>query len=352
MKNLEGLGYQLKNDYGIKIMVDWEGYEVNVEQKDSIRVRPEKLRCFTSALARKAGMLEEQADFLAEVLVKNDLRGVFSHGSQQIATYARIMRDGLIHPNPQVHTVNEAASTMVVDGDGGLGYFAAFRAVEEIVDRCRNHGIAAAVTRNHGHIGAAGIYSRLLAEQGLVGYVTSGHQLHLTTEESIMRAAGGSPMSFAVPSGTEVPMVLDFGAMHDLYPSPHLEQLFKLAPGLVFRNMGLGFMCQALGGFLAGLPVVEKDDGKKYKGANQGALIIALDISRFIQPDQFKKEMDTYMSITSKMQPMPGYDRATLPGVLEYEREQDRIHSGIPLSKEQQTVLKDAAVEFELEPPF
>lgn len=325
---------------------------MNVEQKDSIRVMPEKLRSFISALARKAGMLEEQADFLAEVLVKNDLRGVFSHGSQQMATYARIMRDGLIHPNPQVSTTNDAASTIVVDGDGGLGYFAAFRAVEEIVERCRNHGIAAAVTRNHGHIGAAGIYTRLLAEQGLIGYVTSGHQLHLKSQESIMSAAGGSPMSFAVPSGTEVPMVLDFGAMHDLYPSPYMEQLFDLAPGLVFRNMGLGFMCQALGGFLAGIPVIENSDRKKYKGANQGALLIALDPSRFIQPDHFKNEMDTYMRITSEMQPMPGYDRATLPGVLEYEREQDRVHSGVPLSKEQQAVLKEAAVEFGIEVPF
>lgn len=326
---------------------------MNVEQKDSIRVMPEKIRGFISALARKAGMFDEQADFLAEVLVKNDLRGVFSHGSQQMSTYARIMRDGLIHPNPQVHTTNEASSTIVVDGDGGLGYFAAYRAVEEIADRCRNNGIAAAVTRNHGHIGAAGIYSRLLAEQGLIGYVTSGHQLHLNIEDSIMYAAGGSPMSFGVPSGREVPMVLDFGAVHDLHPdSPHADQLFQLAPGLVFRSMGLGFMCQALGGFLAGVPVVEKSGDKKYQGANQGALIIALDVSRFIQPEAFKNEMDTYMRLTREMQPMPGYEKATLPGVLEAQREQDWMHSGIPVSQEHRAVLMKAADEFEIELPF
>ncbi|WP_422659915.1 Ldh family oxidoreductase [Paenibacillus sp. EC2-1] len=326
---------------------------MNVEPKDGIRILPEKLRELITSIAQKAGMSHERSEFLADMLVMNDLRGVFSHGSVQIATYARIMRDGLIHPNPQVRTVNEAPATIVVDGDGGLGYFAVHRAVQEIVERCRHQGIAAAVTRNHGHIGAAGIYSRMLAEQGLIGYVTSGHQLDLKAEDSIMKAAGGSPMSFAVPSGSEVPMVLDFGATLDIFPeAPHVDQLFKLAPGLIFRNMGLGFMCQALGGFLAGIPLKRNDEGKEYVGANQGSLIIALDISQFLQPDHFKHEMDTYMKITSEMQPMPGYDRATLPGVLESERERDWIKSGIPIGLEQQSILTDVATEFDVESPF
>ncbi|MFC7677669.1 Ldh family oxidoreductase [Paenibacillus sp. GCM10028914] len=326
---------------------------MNVEPKDSIRIMPDQLRSLVTSFARKAGMSHERSEFLADLLVMNDLRGVFSHGSQQIATYARIMRDGLIHPNPEVRTVNEAPSTIVVDGDGGLGYFAVYQAVQELVERCRNNGIAAAVTRNHGHIGAAGIYSRLLAEEGLIGYVTSGHQLDLKAEDSIVNAAGGSPMSFAVPSGNEVPMVLDFGATLDIFPdAPHLDQLFKLAPGLIFRNMGLGFMCQALGGFLAGIPVVRNDEGKDYVGANQGALIIALDAGRFIQPDLFKNEMDTYMKITSEMQPMPGYDRATLPGVLESERERNWAVSGIPISREHQSILEAAGKEFGVDLPF
>ena len=88
----------------------------------------------------------------------------------------------------------------------------------------------------------------MLAEHDLIGYVTSGHQLDLNAEQSIMQAAGGSPMSFAVPAGDAPAMVLDFGAMHDLYDdSPHRADVIRQTPGLVFRSMGLGFMCQALG---------------------------------------------------------------------------------------------------------
>jgi LDH2 family malate/lactate/ureidoglycolate dehydrogenase len=193
------------------------------------------------------------------------------------------MRDGLINPDPQVCAKKETPTTVIIDGDGGLGYFAAYRGAEEHVERSLKNGIAAAVTRNHGHIGAAGIYSRYLAEKGLICYVTSGHQLALTNEQSIMRAAGGSPISFAVPSGEECPMVLDFGTMHDLYSgSPHVSELFRLAPGLVFRSMGLGFMCQALGGFLAGIPAEPERADRSFSGADQGSLIIALNIENFL----------------------------------------------------------------------
>ncbi|SFJ32465.1 Malate/lactate/ureidoglycolate dehydrogenase, LDH2 family [Paenibacillus sp. UNC496MF] len=326
---------------------------MNTDRREGMKVDKEKLKRLVREIAQKVGMPEEKAAFLAELLVKNDLRGIFSHGTVQIAAYARIMRDGLINPDPQCRIATESSATMLIDGDGGLGYFAAFRGAEALMDRCRKTGIAAAVTRNHGHIGAAGIYARLLAENDLIGYVTSGHQLSLRPEDSIMRAAGGSPMSFAVPGGAEGPMVLDFGAMHDLYEdSPHVSQLFDLAPGLVFRSMGLGFMCQALGGFLAGVPVEEERAARRYQGANQGSLIIALDPGSFLDIGVLKHEMAAYRKLTSNMRPMPGYDRATLPGVLESEREADFGTSGIPVDEHHKAVLSEAAAEYGVELPF
>jgi LDH2 family malate/lactate/ureidoglycolate dehydrogenase len=318
-----------------------------------VMVPPEKIKSVVASLAQQTGMPEEKSQFLADLLVKNDLRGVFSHGSRQVATYARIMRDGLINPNPEVKVISENPATLLVDGDGGLGYFPAFRAAELLVEKCRACGIAAAVTRNHGHIGAAGIYSRVLAEHDLIGYVTSGHQLSLNADQSIMQAAGGSPMSFAVPAGDAPAMVLDFGAMHDLYEdSPHRADVIRLTPGLVFRSMGLGFMCQALGGFLAGVPVEQERATYTFKGANQGSLIIALDAAKFGSLDALKYEMDRYMQLTAEMQPISGFDRAALPGVLEAEHEREWGASGIPVGEEHRSVLEQAAREFGIELPF
>ena len=66
--------------------------------------------------------------------------------------------------------------------------------------------------------------------------------------------------------------------MHDLYAdSPHGRTSFVRLPGLVFRSMGLGFMCQALEASSAGVPAERERRPSAYEAANEGSLIIALD---------------------------------------------------------------------------
>ena len=220
-------------------------------------------------------------------------------------------------------------------GDGGLGYFPALLAAQGVVEKAKTHGLAAAVTRDHGHIGAAGLYARQGLPENLIMYVTSGHQLHLEPGRPLTDAAGGSPMAFAIPAGEQPPLVLDFGAMHDLYDSsPHRMQLFELSPGLVFRSIGLGAVCQALGGLLAGVPVDAARANRRYPGANQGALLIALDPGGFMPREAFVREMEEYVARARRLAPMPGYDTAHLPGGPEWERERLWAESGPPLTKE------------------
>ncbi|MEN8151911.1 MAG: Ldh family oxidoreductase, partial [Planctomycetota bacterium] len=87
---------------------------------------------------------------------------------------------------------------------------------EPLARRFAEQGIAVLLTRNHGHFGAAGLYSRLTLPHDLLCFVTSGHQLALAPGKPVYSSAGGSPMSFSAPAGSEDPLVLDFGAMHDL----------------------------------------------------------------------------------------------------------------------------------------
>src|SRR5947209_2148236 len=101
---------------------------MNRPPTEAVRVRPEDLRSFAESVLLKAGMAEEDAGLLSRLLVTNDLRGVFSHGTQQLRAYPRLLRDGQINSHPQVRVVEETPTTFAVDGDGGLGYFPAWRA--------------------------------------------------------------------------------------------------------------------------------------------------------------------------------------------------------------------------------
>ena len=315
---------------------------------DAVRVQPEKLRSLVRTLATKAGMGDEHAGLLADLLVQNDLRGVFSHGSRQIKDYARLLRDGRLNPRPVVKVQRESAVTMLVDGDAGLGYFPCWHMAHALVEKAREHGVAVGVTRHHGHFGAAGLYTRVAVAAGLIGYDTSGHQLSLKPDQPLLHAAGGSPMSFAVPAGDEPPVVLDFGAIHDLYSANDelLGMMMERLPSTLFRSLGLGAMCQMLGGFLGGVPLEESRAVKDYPGANQGSLMVFIDPARFIEPAALAREVDAYQQMVAQLKPFPGTGRATLPGRLEWERERDWAREGVPVGTRHREELEEIAGEF------
>jgi L-2-hydroxycarboxylate dehydrogenase (NAD+) len=305
---------------------------MNVPPSEFIRVPHSDLYNFVERACLTVEMPPDDAALLAQLLTDNDLRGVFSHGTQQIATYARLMREGTLNPKPNVHIAAETPVSTIFDGDGGLGYFPAYKSTLATIEKAKQQGIAIGQSRNHGHFGAAGIYTRLMLGHDLLGYVTSGHQLLLKEGDPYVTAAGGSPHSFLSPANEEQSMILDFGAIHDLYvSSPHREEISRLAPAIAFRSVGLGAICQSWGGFLAGVPINTERSPRTWSGANQGSLVIAFRIDLFISPEQFKAEMDEYIQQIRTLQPLGGYNESLLPGAIEAQRDREYRELGVPV---------------------
>jgi L-2-hydroxycarboxylate dehydrogenase (NAD+) len=317
---------------------------MNVPPTEFIRVAHTDLYDFVERACLTVDMPPEDAALLAKLLTDNDLRGVFSHGTQQIATYARLMREGILNPRPNVHIAKETAVSTIYDGDGGLGYFPAYKQTLATIEKAKREGIAIGQSRNHGHFGAAGIYTRLMLGHDLLGYVTSGHQLMLEEGAPYVTAAGGSPHSFISPANTEQSMILDFGAIHDMYvSSPHREEISRLAPAIVFRSVGLGAICQSWGGFLAGVPFDTKRATRTWEGANQGSLTICFRIDLFISPETFKAEMDEYIRAIAKLEPIENYDESLLPGAIEAKREREYREKGVPVGERHRQRLEEIA---------
>lgn len=309
------------------------------------------MRQFVHDAGVAAGLPDKRAELLARFLAGNDLRGNFSHGSAQIATYARLMRAGKLNPDPRVTIVRETPVSALLDGDGGLGYFAAYDGTRIVVDKAKKNGIAILLTRNHGHFGAAGLYAGIAVEEGLCAFVTSGHQLSLSADSPHYAAAGGSPMAFGAPAGEEPSVVLDFGAMHDLYAgNPHRDDLARMAPGLVLRSIGLGTICQMWGGFLSGLTSEPKDRPWDREGANQGSLVICFRPDLFIDPEDFRTAIDEYARKVRALQPIPGIEAAYLPGGIEAVRADQFQRDGIPFGDGHKKLLDDLAAELEIDP--
>lgn len=322
---------------------------MNTPPEDAIRVSPSALREFVADAGRAAGLPDGKATRLAEMLTGNDLRGVFSHGTRQIATYTRLLRAGELNPDPHVEVIKESPVSVQVDGDGGLGYFPTDSATNRAIEKAKDQGIAAMATRNHGHFGAAGLYTRQSADEDLLAFVTSGVQLNLSPGDPIYSAAGGSPMSFCAPADEENDLVLDFGTMHDLYSgSPHRDAIAELAPGLVLRSIGLGMICQSWGGLLTGRSLDADPEYQEYDGANQGSFGVFLRLDLFSEPERFKREMDAYATRVQDLDPIEGFD-PHLPGGPEAERLTEYRQDGIPVGPDHRETLEATADEFGLD---
>lgn len=160
-------------------------------------------------------------------------------------------------------------------------------------------------------------------------------------------------MSFLTPTLEEDPLILDFGAMHDLYASdPHREEIAEIAPAVVFRSIGLGAICQSWGGLLAGLPMDEARAEKRFEGANQGALVVTFRIDLFDEPERLKREMDIYVRKVRELSPLVGFEEALLPGAIEARRETHYRAEGIPVGERHRSRLNELADDLEIEVPW
>jgi LDH2 family malate/lactate/ureidoglycolate dehydrogenase len=285
---------------------------------------------------------------MAQTLVQNDLRCVFSHGTRKLPDYLPLLLQGQINPRPQVKVVDETPTTAVLDGDGGLGFFPCFQATRMVLAKAVERGVAAATTRNHFHFGAAGNYTRPALDCDCIGLAISAHRFPLDPQNLVLNAAVVSPLSVALPTGAQPPLVLDMGAGL----LPHDPALFSQHAAVFFKSLGLGAAFMALGGVLAGIWRGEFQHHPAGWLSNQGTFIAAFHVGHFMEVGEFKKEMDRYLGQARAARPLPGTDRAELAGGLEWAWERENIELGIPYSDEHCRLIESVAATLSAPTPF
>ena len=315
--------------------------------ESSLRVPPEELQTFVTTLCAAAGTTREHAEILARLLVRTDLRGVVSHGTNMIPEYLRLMREGEVNPRPNISVVNETTTARVLDGDGGMGHWPCYEGTLWAIERAKEHGTAAVTTRNHFHFGAASNYTIMALEQDCVGFAVSTHRWK-AEQDSIFRLISNSPLSFGIPAGEQPPVVPDQG-MNLVHFDP---ESFADNSRLFYKALGLSTIPHILGGLMAGIWNPECIPPESKWESNQGGFIAVFNLAAFMPVEEFKEVMDGYIERARKLDPAPGDDQAELPGGLEHAREVDYRENGIPLDDERLQRLQSEADILSLETPF
>ncbi len=307
-----------------------------------VLVDEERLLNFSTACFEKAGVPHEHAALISRLLVNSDLRGVRSHGTQTVNRYCAGFENGNLNPNPDIRVIHETPTAVVLDGNGTLGYLPMVCATEHAIAKAKAVGIGMGLVRYIGHYGSAGHYARMCNEAGCIGFSVQGSRNHGNAANQAPKPQlgyyGNPPICFAIPADDEPPVVLDAATciMADYQRGPDFDALLSMIPAAFFKSIGYTAVAHLLGGGLTGFTQPPSEDTAKWKPP-QGGMILAIDIESVVPSAVFHAEVDRMVrDVRETYEPMPGTDRALLPGAIEVERTEQHRREGIRYGEAEQ----------------
>ncbi len=189
----------------------------------------EALRKFCIKVFQGYKFTNEESEQIADVLLAADLSGIESHGVQRLIRYHKEITGGLVKIGAKPEVVFETPLSAVIEGNDCMGQVLGVQAMNLAIEKAKKTGFGMVTVRNSNHYGIAGYYTKLAAEQGLIG-------LSMTNTEAIMvptfgRQAmlGTNPIAFAMPAE---PTIYSFDAATTVVPRGKLEVYVKRGNGL------------------------------------------------------------------------------------------------------------------------
>lgn len=323
------------------------------------RIHFEALCVMVERIFVRCGMSQNDASLLAHSLATADLRGIHSHGVLRVPEYVdKLTRHG-VSPQARPAVVKDNAAALVVDANNSMGQIAAQFAMQRAIERARTSNVAFVAVRGSNHCGAMFYYAMMALPENMIGIAMTNALPTMAPWGGKDRIVGINPLAVAIPSGVEVPVVLDAAFSYSShgkirifhqkgYPIPPAwafdeegeptTETSKAIRGLLqpigeYKGVGLaivfGMLASLLSGAAYGTELGNMEDGPK--AGHDGHLFIAVNIAAFEDIELFKGRLDAIVRQIRESRPI-GTSTLYAPGGLEAEMEAAYRRDGIPLN--------------------
>ena len=192
-------------------------------------VNYEKLVRFCIESFKGYGFNEDQAKQITDVLLEADLSGIESHGVQRMIRYHKEITSGMVKIDAKPEVVFETPLSAVVEGNDCMGQTLGVWAMQMAIDKAKKSGFGIVTVRNSNHYGVAGYYSRMAADQGLIGMSMTNTEAIMVPTFGKQAMLGTNPIAFAMPAD---PVNFSFDAATTVVPRGKLEVYVKRGNGL------------------------------------------------------------------------------------------------------------------------
>jgi (2R)-3-sulfolactate dehydrogenase (NADP+) len=169
----------------------------------------DQLTALAATGLEKAGASHSAAQATAQALVGADARGLASHGVSRVAQYATFLRNGRTNTQAVPSIVHSQAGACLIDAMCGMAYEACALAINTVIERAHQFGIACAGVTNSNHFGAAALHLEPLAQAGLVGLAFGNSPAAMSAWRGKTPLFGTNPIAAIFPRRNDVPLLID-----------------------------------------------------------------------------------------------------------------------------------------------
>jgi LDH2 family malate/lactate/ureidoglycolate dehydrogenase len=323
----------------------------------------------------KAGIPQEDAKIVGDVLLQADKFGIDSHGVNRLKSiYLDRIKEGILNPLTSYEIVKEGPATAVIDGHNGMGHVVSYNAMKLAIEKARKYGMGMIAVRNSSHYGIAGYYAMMAVRENMIGITGTNARPSIAPTFGVENMLGTNPLTFGMPSDEPFPFLIDCATSItqrgkiELYAREGKE----IPKGWVINDKGESKTnsCEVLNDLVAGRAALSPlggigEETAGYKGYGYAAVVeilssalqqggfmkmlmgikdgkkapyslghffIAIDISAFTEPEDFKKTTGDILRELRASRKMPGQNRIFTAGEKEYYTWMERKDKGVPFT--------------------
>lgn len=342
---------------------------------------------FTNNVFKSIGCSDEHAAIATKTLLSADLRGIDSHGVARLSGYVRLWEAKRINANPNIKIIHETPSTATIDGDAGLGLVVAPFAMQVAIDKAKIAGTGWVSVMNSNHFGIAGYHAMMALQHDMIGIAMTNASALVAPTFSVEKMLGTNPIAVAIPANEQPPFVADFatttaangkleilqrknsdtpsGWVQDKEGQPSNDAHALKSGGALLplgsdrdhgshKGYALGSIVDIFSAVLSGASYgpwappfpayIAMPENMPGKGL--GHFFGAMRVDAFRPADDFKNNMDNWITRFRNAKPSDGNEKVLIPGDPEREMNEIRLISGIPLLDSVAQDLKDTGSKF------
>ncbi|MGE4284331.1 MAG: Ldh family oxidoreductase [Clostridia bacterium] len=324
------------------------------------KINWEDLRTYCQKLIMTQGVSEEEALIVADSLVDADLCGVESHGVSRMTIYMKRLETGVVNREFEAKAEQEYPASIALNACNSMGMVVGVYAMNRCIEKAKENGCCFITVKNSNHYGMASYFVKLATEANMVGVTGTNAPPNIAPWGSPKTYVGTNPLAIGVPTNGE-PMILDMApsvvAMGKVILAAKLGKDIPLgwaltkegkpttnaaegAKGSVVpiggpKGYGLSLFMDVLCGILSGAqfgPHLNNMWNDFENPQDVGHIFCAIDISKFVEVDQFKARMEQMVSEIKALPKSEGVSEIFVPGEIEQRRRKERKANGIDLS--------------------